>query len=109
MLNVPAFHFLVFFGTATCSASLCLSLKPGRGERGMVLLSNGSLFGQVAHGYGKERSVNSVDLGPIQEFYFVFQNQAFPLQKSWTFLIPQNIKHRDGQTTASCKEQALLA
>lgn len=41
---VPAFPFLVLFGTATCSASLCLSLKTDQGERGTALLSNSSLF-----------------------------------------------------------------
>jgi len=59
------------------------------------LLSNSFLFGQVAHGHGREKAVNLVDLGHIQEFYFIFQNWAFPLQKYWVF-IRQNLKHRDG-------------
>lgn len=37
-------------------------------EKGVELLSNSSLLGQVAHGYGKEKSVQSVDLGSIQDF-----------------------------------------
>lgn len=86
VVNVLSFHFLVLFGKAACSVSLCLSMKLKEGKRGMLLLSNSSLFGHVVYDYDKKKSLNSVVLSSIQEFYFLFQNQSFSLQNlklSW--------------------------
>lgn len=72
---------------------LCLKQT---GERGMALLSNSSIFCQVAHGYGKKKSVKTVDLGPIREFYLIFQGQAFPLTKILACLDSSKTKAQRG-------------